>query len=347
MNKSCLHAALVGLLLALMTPGLAYANTQAGGGGGKIIRSLLVPRKQQAAAFKYLSAMESNLAPSVKEKVLTTGVNVSSLKFIPPSYIKYPDLVNSRRDIAEFMNMMDRNFNLDVITPTTLATQAVLSDSERWVVFSLNHGADPVETLKKTVVYNRPEMADKLMTTYGINPNGTSFKGEPMLFSLPSLDEIPNWFLYRDDVNWNVSFNGEPLIFNTLRTPYMRHNFGTLIPRIDPFLTNANGETPFHLASTVVTLEKALPVGYEIPTEILNKPDNNGNTPLHWAASTGNLANYKYLIGKGAKPTLPNRWGETPIGILTQKMAQISGLPNAQSLGTMVNQSVALPKARP
>ncbi|MCQ2411049.1 MAG: ankyrin repeat domain-containing protein, partial [Elusimicrobiaceae bacterium] len=136
-----------------------------------------------------------------------------------------------------------------------------------------------------------------------------------------------------------------PLIFSTLRSEYAReHHFGSLIPKVNFGLTNANDETPLHLAAAYVPLQTSLPRGFAFPQELINKPDNNHNTPLHWAASTGNVANYQYLIGLGGDPTIPNRWGETPVGILTQQAAKISHL--STNLGHIIDQAVAKPANR-
>lgn len=334
MNKHYLHIVLVGFLIALFTPSLSYAQEK------QIARFFLSYSQKEAPVV--LNTLRQNLMHSVTEKAL--AAQTASFKFIPPSYIQYPDL-NSRRDAKEFMGLVYRKhsyMDLEKATPTDLAISALMDNSERWVVFALNQGADPLATLETAIRSGNEEMANKLMTTYGINPNGTLANGELMLWEIQGTSEIPLWFLARQDVNWNVLKNGEPLIFSTLRNEWKRkHHFHSLIARVDPFLTNANGETPFHLASALTALAEELPAGYQIPKAILNMPDHNGNTPLHWAASSGNIANYRYLVRLGANPTLPNRRGETPVGILTQKAAQISELPNPQSFGNMIDQTVS------
>ncbi|HMW02811.1 MAG TPA: ankyrin repeat domain-containing protein, partial [Acidobacteriota bacterium] len=47
----------------------------------------------------------------------------------------------------------------------------------------------------------------------------------------------------------------------------------------------------------------------------VNCPDNEGNTPLHFAAKGKNLKNVKILLDHGAKTNLKNKLGETPLDL--------------------------------
>ena len=47
----------------------------------------------------------------------------------------------------------------------------------------------------------------------------------------------------------------------------------------------------------------------------VNKKDDNGKTPLHYAAAYGYLEICELLIKNGAHINAKNRWGETPLQI--------------------------------
>ena len=47
----------------------------------------------------------------------------------------------------------------------------------------------------------------------------------------------------------------------------------------------------------------------------INATDKDGNTPLHWAADGGRLANTRLLISMGANPNATNNKGRTPLDV--------------------------------
>lgn len=46
---------------------------------------------------------------------------------------------------------------------------------------------------------------------------------------------------------------------------------------------------------------------------LINTPNDNGNTPLHWAALNGHLECVKTLVDNGADPTITNKAGHDPV----------------------------------
>jgi len=51
----------------------------------------------------------------------------------------------------------------------------------------------------------------------------------------------------------------------------------------------------------------------------INKPDSNGNTPLHFAMGEGNVEMVQFLIANGANPTITNNTGLTAVDVLVEK----------------------------
>ncbi|MCQ2411071.1 MAG: hypothetical protein MJ053_06365, partial [Elusimicrobiaceae bacterium] len=156
---------------------------------------------EQKEAPVTLNTLRNNLTRAVQAGLVQAP---PSFTYTPASHIKYPDL-NNRRDAKEFMNLVANKYtylDLERATPTDLGLQAISENSERWVVFALNNGADPVRLLEVSI-YTNKTMATTLMDTYHINPNGNLANGKPMLLDLQSYGaEIPEWFLNRSDVNW-------------------------------------------------------------------------------------------------------------------------------------------------
>lgn len=48
----------------------------------------------------------------------------------------------------------------------------------------------------------------------------------------------------------------------------------------------------------------------------IHQPDNQGNTPLHYAAEHGSISHIQYLLEKGAKTDVQNKAGQTPLHVL-------------------------------
>lgn len=82
---------------------------------------------------------------------------------------------------------------------------------------------------------------------------------------------------------------------------------------------NHNGATPLHTAAkyNIEAMHALMLYGYEgqIPKEDLNKPDNGGDTPLHYAATSETGYNSKYLLMLGADKTIINKEGETAANV--------------------------------
>lgn len=83
--------------------------------------------------------------------------------------------------------------------------------------------------------------------------------------------------------------------------------FDKLIEAEDQYST-----TLLHILAARNEVESAILL-LENSLKTINKPNKEGNTPLHWASLTGNLDMIKLLVGKGAQIGLENGMGKSPI----------------------------------
>ena len=91
-------------------------------------------------------------------------------------------------------------------------------------------------------------------------------------------------------------------------------------------LTNSQGTNPLHIAAIIdhkAIVEYLLEEGKIQP----NETDNAGNTPLHYAASSGATNSAKFLLLYGAKISIRNNDGNTPKQIAEQgKYTEVADL---------------------
>lgn len=82
-------------------------------------------------------------------------------------------------------------------------------------------------------------------------------------------------------------------------------------PKLDPNATGANGVTPlmtYVWREHKEAVQKLLDRGADVNTQ-----DHDGDTALHGAAQTGNVAIIDLLLAKGAKLNVKNKVGGTPL----------------------------------
>ena len=81
---------------------------------------------------------------------------------------------------------------------------------------------------------------------------------------------------------------------------------------------NEDGQTKLYEAAHYNRMEEAKKMMKEannlnIASELVNKDDNDGNTPLLWASTDGHLQMAKLLITNGAEVDKASNHGETPL----------------------------------
>jgi ankyrin repeat protein len=73
----------------------------------------------------------------------------------------------------------------------------------------------------------------------------------------------------------------------------------------------------------------------------VNARDNDGNTAIHHAAARGDTERIKYLVSRGADPTIVNREGQTTVDMANGPVQRISPWPETiaylESLGVVNN----------
>src|SRR5205814_6829416 len=91
-----------------------------------------------------------------------------------------------------------------------------------------------------------------------------------------------------------------------------------LLAAVLPFLIGST----IYAAATDTRLIEAVKAQRQIEVEDLishhvdvNTPDFDGSTALHWAAYKGETATVARLIAAGAKPSIANRYGVTPLSV--------------------------------
>lgn len=348
MNKHCKYITLVGLLAVLLMPGVSQAQiVEAAAKGGEAVGRLVKPGKIES-----LYALEQSLTVAVQRAAL--GPTVSAIQYVPRANVKYPDL-RSRRDIKQLQHLADlAKTDLSTITPLQIAQSALelrdFSQAERWVVFALNFGANPTEVLSSALdrSYSGRRFANMLINSYGVNPNGKMNNGLPLLYDQMQHGPVEDALdLPGQDVN--VLVNGEPLIFSTPKSMNSQNDFRAIFKRMEnPWaVTNRIHANPLHTAAAHFVLPVAMPEGFTIPKEEINKQDDFGNTYLHYAVA-GEYPQYniKWLLEQGADPTIPNKRGETSLGMINQKITSFGNFPDAQGLGELVDQTIVTRRLR-
>ena len=347
MNKHCKWIALTGLMAILFVPSISYAQNkgQIIKTGGKYIRSLFSSGGKEVVPSS-LKDLRINLENYVKKAALAPGV--SPIQYVPREGVEIIDL-NSRRHMKVLTSFFDND--LSGVTPDDIGYVGLAHSTpaelrEPLVVFALNHGAHKIDLLEYAL-WNRSKFAsgesaaEVLVRDYGLNPNGLTSNGNPILYEIMSRGEGLAWEdVTLSGIDVNVKVDGEPLIF---RTQWKDDFYKLFAMTEDPWkVTNGMGADPVHMASSSFILEKVMPKGFQIPKENINKPDNFGNTYAHYAADGKYPAeNLQYLREQGADLTRPNHQGETPLGILGKRMGRLAGLADPSSLGRAVDQAVA------
>ena len=348
MNKSCRDIALIGLLAILLVPGVSRAQiVEAATKSGKAAARIVKPGEMES-----LYALEHKLAAAVRQAAL--GPGISAIQYVPRASVTFPDL-QSRRDIKQLQYLAKlANTDLSKITPLQIAQSALelrdFSQAERWVVFALNHGANPTEVLFSALdrTYSGRRFANMLINSYGINPNGKMDNGLPLLYEQMQQGPI-EYALDLPDQDVNVLVNGEPLIFSTPKSMNSQNDFRAIFKRLEnPWaVTNLIHANPMHMAAAHFVLPVAMPEGFKIPKEEINKQDDFGNTYLHYAVA-GKYPQYniKWLLEQGADPTIPNKRGETSLGMINQKITSFGNFLDVQGLGGLVDRTIVTRRLR-
>ena len=169
-----------------------------------------------------------------------------------------------------------------------------------------------------------------LVDDYKLDPNGTLDDGRPLLVALRDKGPLRDYNLsalnFSGNLNFNVLFNGEPLIFDTPNTLYGELDFRTLFWYIRKNfweVTNNMDANPIHIAANAFKLPDVMP-GFNIPKEHINAPDKFGNTYLHYAYH-GPYAdvNVPWLLKQGANPNIPNNFGDVPANMIYKKLTTL------------------------
>ena len=79
-----------------------------------------------------------------------------------------------------------------------------------------------------------------------------------------------------------------------------------------------DGRTKLYVAAKNNKIEEAKKMieranNLNIASELVNKDDNDGNTPLLWASTDGHLQMAKLLITNGAEVDKASNYGDTPL----------------------------------
>ncbi|XP_033639854.1 putative ankyrin repeat protein RF_0381 [Asterias rubens] len=143
------------------------------------------------------------------------------------------------------------------------------------------------------------------------------------------------------DVNFPIPTNGMTLFLCACISGSARLVSFLLDQDGDVTVTNKDGDTPLYLAtfkcagsscSDFRLIQTLISVGCNV-----NAQNHKGNTPLHWAASEGDVELIKFLLTCGADRYIKNNIGMYPIGMATNnghlragKHLKIS-LPNNRS----------------
>lgn len=303
MNKRSKYLALVGLLALLFMPGISHAQW---------IKSAATVER---AFFRARMVGEG-------QKMV--------MQYVPRPGVKYP--LNTDASVRELQKIIGKA-ELSEITSLDIALFALSRNydktqtGEKWVVFALNHGANPSDVLSYAI-RNGSQFADKsaarvLIEDYGLNPNAMTSDGEPILYDIAKKGDLTGGDLDLPGFDLNIPMNGEPLIFS------LRYggDFAKIFKRIKPWeITNNMQANPLHVAANSFKLSDVIPENFQIPAQYLNAQDMYGNTYYHYALQGKyRIENVEWLIKHGANPNIPNHFGDVPTRIISQRLTSLGG----------------------
>ena len=147
----------------------------------------------------------------------------------------------------------------------------------------------------------------------GMNPNLTDEKGlSPLLLFADSGDKkMVQYLLEKGDIMLTDNTKR-----NALHHALMNHHFD-LLPillkaGVDPLQTDNFGRTPLHYAAGATGIADKKSIALLVKAKCnINKRDKQQNTPLVYAALSGNLDAVKTVIEAGASLAIRNGHGET------------------------------------
>ena len=100
----------------------------------------------------------------------------------------------------------------------------------------------------------------------------------------------------------NKGFDMNKIIFSILSCMVLNHS------------VNAMEKYPLHMAVKEGDFELVEALLLSTNDTNVNVQDQNGDTPLHFAAETGNIKIVQFLLNRGANVNLPDKDGITPLG---------------------------------
>lgn len=332
MNKCSKQAVWMGLLAMLLIPGVVNAQVRE-----------LAKLRSPGTFERVVDGKKVATSRAAFRQQIADAVEKVNFQYVPRvDIISYPD-VTSRRDLKE-LEQFTGGKALNEITPLQLAKNALWASlghgsaqgqaAEKAVVLALNSGANPADILYEAIVrcgifHHSPYYPDRLryasdvlVEEYGLDPNGIMSNGDPIPLTLWKEGKLFNVPHLPKGMNFNVQFNGEPLIFATPTSKHGFGEFGRIFFKIDPWTTtNKMQANPLHIGANAFNLSDMFPEDFKIPEDYLQATDINGNGYLHYAAQGQYWKeNVEWLIKHGVKPSTPNRFGITPEDIVTQRI---------------------------
>jgi ankyrin repeat protein len=105
--------------------------------------------------------------------------------------------------------------------------------------------------------------------------------------------------------------DGETALHHALRANNMTTARYLLEKGADPTLSDNKGITPLHVAAFHATTTEKISLILKDGQVDINSRDVNGMTPLHYAIEASNATTARYLLEKGANPTIRDNHGRT------------------------------------